>query len=131
MKRSGNHKPTRPRNVRIVCDKANLEYLHANKTPKQKISEPKRPYHAPAKEDGSISPIAIDEDRAFVDQAVQAQEICAALMEAASTSSSRSRSRGGWTSSEDEGDDDMDQDAEGIFIYTYIYLVHFSMYNLC
>ena len=68
---------------------------------------------------GSISPIAIDEDRASVDQAVQAQEICAALMEAASTSSSCSRSRGGWTSSEDEGDDEMDQGAEGIFRYIY------------
>lgn len=111
MKRNGSGRP-RPRNVGVVWDEANLNYLEANKSPKQKITEPKTPYHAPAHEDGSISPIA-GEDRTFLDQATQAEEICHALMEAASTSSSQRRSRGGWTSSEDEADE-MDQDSEGV-----------------
>ncbi|MCO5570050.1 hypothetical protein L7F22_023764 [Adiantum nelumboides] len=98
--------------VRVIWDEANLEYLDANKSPKQKITEPKTPYHVPAQEDGSISPIA-GEGRKFLDQAAQAEQIQHALMEVASTSNSQRRVKGGWTSSEDEADD-MDQETEDV-----------------
>ncbi|KAH7434694.1 hypothetical protein KP509_06G030700 [Ceratopteris richardii] len=100
---------SKSRNARVVWDEANLEYLEASKSPKQKITEPKTPYHVSALEDGSISPIA-GEDK-FLDEAAQAEQIQHALMEVASTSSNHRRSRGGWTSSEDEADD-MDQDTD-------------------
>lgn len=37
-----------------MWDEENLDFLEANKTPKQKINEPKTPYHAPEAEDGKI-----------------------------------------------------------------------------
>ncbi|KAI5072759.1 hypothetical protein GOP47_0012865 [Adiantum capillus-veneris] len=110
MRRADSNR-SRPR-TRVVWDEANLEYLDSNKSPKQKITEPKTPYHVPAQEDGSISPIAGD-GRKFLDQAAQAEQIQHALMEVASTSNSQRRSRGGWTSSEDEADD-MDQETEDV-----------------
>ncbi|MCO5586831.1 hypothetical protein L7F22_040775 [Adiantum nelumboides] len=115
--------------VRVIWDEANLEYLDANKSPKQKITEPKTPYHVPAQEDGSISPIA-GEGRKFLDQAAQAEQIQHALLEVASTSNSQRRVNGGWTSSEDEGDD-MDQETEGAFREMFDGKVKASMYVKC
>eukprot|EP00246_Nothoceros_aenigmaticus_P007702 TRINITY_DN2170_c0_g1_i1.p1 TRINITY_DN2170_c0_g1~~TRINITY_DN2170_c0_g1_i1.p1 ORF type:complete len:165 (+),score=34.94 TRINITY_DN2170_c0_g1_i1:329-823(+) len=110
MRKSGRPKPKV--GVRVVWDEENLNVLEASKTPKQKINEPKTPYHAPASSDGTLSPMP-DDDILPMEAAVHAEAIRHALSEVASTSGeSSSRQRGGWTSSEDEGDD-RDFDAEG------------------
>ncbi|CAM6117024.1 unnamed protein product [Calypogeia fissa] len=111
MKRSGSSKPR----VRVVWDEENLDFLEANKTPKQKINEPKTPYHAPEAEDGLVSPSPTDKSVPMAD-AVHAEAIRHALEVASTSAAGTSRRRGsGWTSSEDEGDvEEMDHDNEGI-----------------
>ncbi|KAL2644922.1 hypothetical protein R1flu_012509 [Riccia fluitans] len=112
MRRSGSSKPR----VHVVWDEQNLDYLEANKTPKQKITEPKTPYHAPEAEDGVLSPKP-DDDSTLMADAEHAEAIRHALSEVASTSNADeagcSRAEGsGWSSSEDEAEV-MDHDMEG------------------
>ncbi|KAL3698366.1 hypothetical protein R1sor_012442 [Riccia sorocarpa] len=134
MRRSGSTKPR----VHVVWDEQNLDFLEANKTPKQKINEPKTPYHAPEAEDAYTSgaafifihgcqwpsPLAspglgsprLDTESILMADAQHAEAIRNALSEVAATSNneascSKAGGSGGWSSSDDEAED-MDHDME-------------------
>ncbi|KAD2805498.1 hypothetical protein E3N88_38875 [Mikania micrantha] len=101
---------SRRRGVR--WDEANLEEIEAHKPARQKITEPKTPYHPMVDSDGSLSPIRSSSQEGGKN-AVNADAIRSKLNEVASSSSNSNSNSSGWTTSDDDEADAMDQDGGG------------------
>ena len=93
---------------RVRWDEDNIGEIEATKPVRQKITEPKTPYHPMIEDDSSPSPRRGSFDDC-VDRnvdAMDADELRTALNDVASSS----RKVTGWTSSEDEGDPEQEDE---------------------
>ncbi|CAH8383606.1 unnamed protein product [Eruca vesicaria subsp. sativa] len=115
---------TDPKKGRVQWDEANIVEIESNKPVRQKITEPKTPYHPMIDDDddedndGSLSPRGGRSFNECVDDMQRAEELKNVLNgEAASSSRNAiqgSSSGGGWSSSDDEEADPVDQDDDGL-----------------
>ncbi|XP_074576186.1 protein phosphatase inhibitor 2-like [Curcuma longa] len=101
------------RKGRVRWNQENLDEIEANKPVRQKIMEPKTPFHHMVDDDGSLSPKGT-----FADFTAHAEALITALNHIAS---SRRNSIDDWVSSEDEPeameqDDDSEADATRLSI---------------
>ncbi|KAF9671998.1 hypothetical protein SADUNF_Sadunf12G0108500 [Salix dunnii] len=97
---------------RVKWDEDNLGEIEANKPERQKITEPKTPYHPMIDvDDDSLSPRRGRSFNEVVEDTMRAEELWTALDIMASSSRNSTRRSSGWTSSEDEVDP-MEQDGE-------------------
>ncbi|KAI7731948.1 hypothetical protein M8C21_008960 [Ambrosia artemisiifolia] len=89
----------------VRWDEAKLSEIEANKPVRQKITEPKTPYHHMTDADGSLSPVRSP----FTEKDDETMRSVFNDM----VSSNNSQQASGWTSSEDEPDAMDEEDSEG------------------
>ncbi|GLJ39599.1 hypothetical protein SUGI_0809300 [Cryptomeria japonica] len=110
---------------RVIWDEGNLEEIEANKPVRQKIIEPKTPYHAPGYEDEFMS---LSDEARNLDAAAHAESIQIALSKVENINSERSKHGGDWTASGDEAED-MEQDREdGNKLFKELRRLHYDEY---
>ncbi|CAN8325906.1 unnamed protein product [Cochlearia groenlandica] len=93
---------------RVQWDEANIEEIESNKPVRQKITEPKTPYHPMFVDDddeGSLPPRVSSFDNC-VDEMHRAEELSNFMNDVASSSKNTSHGSesGGWSSSDDDTD---------------------------
>ncbi|XP_054785696.1 protein phosphatase inhibitor 2-like [Prosopis cineraria] len=84
---------------RVTWDEANIEEIEANKPVRQKITEPKTPYHPMIDDDDSSSSL-----QGSFNSCIDNDNVVVGAEDGASCSRNRIGRSSGWTSSEDESD---------------------------
>ena len=102
---------------RVRWNEANIGNIEANKPVRQKITEPKTPYHQMIEDDSSPSPGRGRFDECGDDKSDSTNAEETAFGNAPYCSRKKTRQSDGWTSSEDEAEsvEQIDEDASSSF----------------